>query len=631
MALVKVSPLFSNHMVLQRGTAIPFWGESLPNASITVSFLGKKYHTRANGQGKWRLFLDSAGPGGPYQIEIAADIGAETLLAETLLIEDIYIGDVWLCSGQSNMELPMQRLKDDFAEEWDGPINPLVRQFMVPQEWDFSVPRETLNGGFWNIASAATLHEFSGTAWFFAKKIFEKYHVPIGLINTAWGGTPVEAWISREGLAAFPHKIAEAEQYADSAYCETLIKKNEAEIQAWEDLMRREDRGLAEAWQKPETETSQWRTIGLPGDFAAAGLEKFCGVVWLRREFDLGADFAAGEAKLWLGTIVDADTVYVNGVEVGNTTYRYPPRKYPVPAGLLQAGKNTIVIRVVCCNGEGGITYGKDFCIFTQKERIELAGAWKFRTGLAAGPRPAAFFFQRQPMGLYNAMIAPLLDYPCKGVLWYQGESNDRNAHEYAALFTALIKDWRGKKQQDDLPFLFVQLPIFGEPAENNESSSWALIREAQRSALSLPATGMAAGLDLGEWNDLHPINKKDIGYRLALAAERVVFNTQNTAPGPLYRGAQRRQGRLFLSFDNCGQGLTAREKPYVSISSGGALFRLSADIESPECLSVDISSIERPEKVLYAWANNPRDRQLYNTDGLPVIPFRAKITEAAS
>jgi sialate O-acetylesterase len=574
--------------------------------------------------------LDSAKPGGPHRLEISSP---ET--AEIFIIRDVYAGDVWLCSGQSNMELPMQRLRDDFPEEWQTTV-PLIRQFKAPQEWEFAGPRADLSGGCWTVASAETLHEFSGTAWFFAKKIFENYNMPIGLIIAAWGGSPVEAWMSREALAAFPDKIARGEQYADAARRDAITRRNEAEIQEWEARVCREDRGLAESWQQPRTDSAEWRRAGwreinLPGNFAAAGLDQFCGVVWLRRECTVGANLAGKPASAWLGTIVDADTVYVNGVEIGNTTYRYPPRKYPIPAGLLREGVNEIVIRVVCCKGEGEVTHGKSFRIFSDSGSVDLTGNWLYRVGMTAVPRPDAFFFQWQPMGLYNAMIAPLLDYPVRGVIWYQGESNDGNPGEYGELFTALIKDWRRKRRQPDLPFLFVQLPIFGEPKENDESSSWAIIREAQRSALSLPSTGMAAGLDLGEWNDLHPINKKDIGRRLALAAERVVFKNKNTAPGPMHRATQRRQNRLLITFDNCGAGLTAHEKPYVSIVSGGALVRLPAHIESPECVSVDISSIKNPEKVLYAWANNPRDRQLYNADGLPVIPFRVTLEEAAS
>ena len=637
---MKISPLFTNGMVLQQGVSIPVSGEAAPEAAVILSFLGKTYRTRPGADRKWTILLDTQISGGPYTMEISASENGVSANEKTIekiidekkiakiIIEDIYIGDVWICSGQSNMEMPMQRLKDDFPEEWDSPVNSLIRQFKVPQEWDFSGPRRELSGGRWTAANAKTLDEFSGTAWFFAKSIFAKHNIPIGLINAAWGGTPAEAWMSREALAAFPAKITMGDRYADPAKRAGITETTAEAIKEWEINLAHEDAGLPKDWQNPKTDISGWDDITLPGDFAAVGLAQFCGVLWLAKDFEASESFAANDAKIWLGTITDADTVYVNGVEVGNTTYRYPPRKYHAGAGLLHSGKNRIVIRVICNNGSGGVTADKPFRVFTHNETIELAGTWKYKTGAAAPVSPEEFFFQRQPMGLFNAMIAPLLDYPCRGVLWYQGESNTSSPNEYSALFPALINDWRNKKRQADLPFLFVQLPIFGEPEENNETSPWAVIREAQRSALSLPATGMAAGLDLGEWNDLHPINKKDVGIRLALAAEKVVFKEQNTAPGPMLRSVRRHQGRLLINFDNRGKGLTARGKPYVSVTAGGKLFRLPADIESPECLSVDISAVKNPEKILYAWADNPADRQLYNSDGLPAIPFRAGISE---
>jgi sialate O-acetylesterase len=634
--MLKISSLISNNAVLQEGVRVPVRGEASPEAEITVSFIGKTYQTSAKG-GKWLVLLDSQVSGGPHTMEITAcesgvPVQKAGKILEKIIIENIYIGDVWICSGQSNMELPMQRIKDNYPEEWEAP-NPLIRQFKVPQEWDFAGPRQEL-GGSWACASAETLNGFSGTAWFFANAIFENHGTPIGLINAAWGGTPAEAWMSRGALAQFPEKTALAAGYADRALCDEIIRKNAAEVKAWQDQVDAADAGLVAQWHRPETDVSLWNEMNLPGDFSenGDGLANFCGVIWLRREFNVNEEFASGESKIWLGTIVDADTVFINGVEVGGITYRYPPRKYIIPAGLLRQGKNTVVIRVVCCNGEGGITKDKDFRIFSPTGGVELGGVWKYRVGARAETRPEEFFFQRQPTGLFNAMIAPILDFPCKGVIWYQGESNDSNPREYGTLFSALINDWRAQKQQPDLPFLFVQLPIWGKPGENNESSAWAIIREAQCSALALPFTGMAAGLDLGEWNDLHPLNKKDIGRRLALAAEKLVFKKGAakgaTAPGPMLRGVERRGERLFLTFDNCGKGLTARETPHVSVMSGGGLIRLPAVIESPECLSVDISAVKNPERVLYAWASNPRDRQLYNTEGLPMIPFRAEIAK---
>jgi len=628
---LQISPLISSGMVIQEGSFFPIRGKAAPGAAIALLFRSKTYYTRADSDGAWRILLDKQVSGGPFSLEISADTEGEKII-----IEDTYIGDVWICSGQSNMEMPMQRLRDDFPEEWETPVNSLIRQFKVPQEWEFTGPREELRGGAWAAASPESLNEFSGTAWFFARTLYEKRPIPVGLINAAWGGTPVEAWMSRSALAAFPEKIALGKQFADAAFCDAVTHKNADVIKAWNDELTTADSGLTQDWQQPETDVSSWDIITLPGDFAEAGLAGFCGVIWLCKEFEVNEAFARDESNLWLGTIVDADTAYLNGVEVGNTGYRYPPRKYTVPAGVLCAGINRIVIRVVCCNGEGGVTRDKDFRLFSRVGCIELGGIWKYRVGVNVGSRPEEFFIQRQPTGLFNAMIAPILDYPCRGILWYQGESNDNNSHEYAALFTALINDWRNKRQQilpqepHDLPFLFVQLPIFGKPEDNNESASWAAIRHAQYFALSLPVTGMAAALDLGEWNDLHPMNKKDVGRRLALAAERVVFKNENTSPGPVLRNIERRGEKLFLYFDNAGGGLRACETPYVSVMSGGnstrQMTRLPAEITGPDCLSVDISAIQNPQTLLYAWAANPRDRQLYNAEGLPAIPFRVNI-----
>ena len=636
-------------MVLPEGAAVPIRGRAAPGEVVTVSFLGATCRATADSSGAWRLLLDGSACGGPYTMEITAG-------NEKIVFHDIYAGDVWLCSGQSNMEMPMQRVKDNFPEEWRPPINALVRQFKVPQEWDFSGPRSELSGGFWKAATEELLDEFSAAAWFFAQALYAQRPRPVGLINAAWGGTPIEAWMSAEALAPYSAKIANGSQYRDDAKRAEITRTHESAIKAWEDEAAACDRGFAEAWHDPAMDISAWGDITLPGDFAPAVHEGFCGVLWLAKDFDVPPSFATHDAQIWLGTIADADTVYVNGVKAGNTTYRYPPRKYP--AILLEHGKNRIVIRVTCNSGDGGITVDKPFRIFSHNGTIELAGTWKYQVGAAVAQRPAEFFFQRQSMGLFNAMIAPIQDYPIKGVIWYQGESNDPNPHEYAALFTALINDWRAKRSSPALPFLFVQLPIFGKPEDNNESSSWAVIREAQAQALSLPATGMAAGLDLGEWNDLHPINKKDIGRRLALAAEKTVFNQPNTSPGPTIRAVERRKDRLFISFNNCGKGLVSKEinkKPrstrsfkrvdgcrtttpcppwlssiflrtspvYVSVIAGGKTFRVAAHIKGRDCIAIDLSAIKNPEKILYAWANNPRDRQLFNADGLPALPFR--------
>ncbi|MCL2758663.1 MAG: hypothetical protein FWD22_00400 [Treponema sp.] len=610
-----ISPFISNGMVMQRDVPFPVWSKK----NITINFLGKIYKAQPL-NGKFLITIDPAEAGGPYEMEISSDSGS-------VVIKDIYYGDLWLCSGQSNMEMQMDRLHDDFNEEWLIKDYPLVRQFKVPQEWDFSAPREDLTGGSWIQPSKERLSEFGATPWFFAKNLYEKYKIPIGLVMTAWGGTPVESWMSDAALADFPEKIAEGKQYASEEKRNEIAATTGAAIQKWETNLSHDDEGKSKKWENPQTDISSWDEIKLPGNFSDAGLVNFSGVIWLAKEFDVSAGFASQDAKVWLGTIVDSDTVYINGTEIGNTGYRYPPRKY-IPNNLIKQGKNRIVIRVVCNNGEGGVTSDKPFRIFTDKESAELSGTWKYKTGAKAQTRPNEFFFQRMPMGNYNAMIAPVLKFPFKGVIWYQGESNESAAHEYNKLFCSMIKDWR-KNNGSELPFLFVQLPIFCPVSDNYEQAHWAVLREAQAQVLSLPATGMAAALELGEWNDIHPINKKDVGYRLFLAAEKTLFGVKNTSPGPMLQNFELLENKILLHFNNCGIGLNIdapSSDAYFSVIGTDGQVRLPGKIENNDTISIDISSVKNPKKVLYAWADNPRDRQLFNSDGLPVIPFRIEL-----
>jgi len=611
-----LSTLISDGMIIQRDISFPVWSKE----KLSVTFLDKKYESR-KASGKWLITLDPVKAGGPFTMEISCSKGSCT-------VKDIYSGDLWMCAGQSNMEMQMDRLRDDFSEEWENKEFPLVRLFKVPQEWDFVCAREELTGGSWISPSKETLHEFTGTGWFFAKEMYKKYGVPVGLVRTAWGGTPIETWMSADSLKNYPEKIAEAKKHADTEKNEQITKNSADAINEWETYLRSEDLGLAEEWEKEQTDISAWNEITLPGNFSAAGLHEFCGVIWLAKEIEVSASFAVKKVFVWLGTITDADTVYINGVKIGNTGYRYPPRKYACK-GLVKKGKNRIVIRVTCNNGEGCVTPDKPFRIFTDNEKIELAGAWKYKVGASTPVRPEDFFFQRIPTGNYNAMIAPLIKYPLKGVIWYQGESNDSNADDYGKLFSLMIQDWREKCANKELPFLFVQLPVWKTPSDNNEESSWALIREAQAACLSLPATGMACALELGEWNDLHPLNKKDIGLRLFLAAEKTLFKKENSSPGPVLHRIEKKHGKLFLYFHNCANGLKTvpeGEKPHVSVIDADRQFRLTAEITGKDVICVDVSSLNKPKKILYAWADNPRDRQLFNSDGLPALPFRKEI-----
>ncbi|MCL2174836.1 MAG: sialate O-acetylesterase [Treponema sp.] len=649
------SPLIGSGMIIQRDSPFPIWSSK----KITAVFLGKTYEAQESNQNKknkWHITLDPVQAGGPYEMEIFFG-------DEQIKLNDIYSGDVWLCSGQSNMEMQMARLRDNFGEEWDelrlqtpGSKLPVIRHFKVAQEYDFAEEREDMAGGKWVTVSSDTLEEFSGTAWFFAKELYTRYGIPIGLINTAWGGTPVESWMSKEALSDFPEKIAEAKQFADKSKVEEISNNALSKVNEWHTLLDSEDLGLIQNWKDPQTDISEWKDILMPENFANAAaddpnLKNFCGSIWLSKDFTASSELASSSAtqfaKVWLGTITDADTVYINGVKIGDTTYRYPPRKYK-SNGTIKQGINRIVIRITIINGDGGITKNKPFRIFTDNASAELEGIWKYKIGASIPSRPAEYFFSRHPVGNYNAIVSPLLKYPFKGMIWYQGESNGQNVSDYAKLFKLMIEDYR-KRNGKEFPFFFVQLPVFGSVSDNDENSNWALIREAQSAALSLPLTAIVCALDLGEWNDLHPLNKKDVGVRLFYAAEKLIGEVENTSPGPTFR--EQRTGsseRIILRFDNCGGGLTTKapalslreanrgfdasvrdENPdtaYVTVIGEDGNHRLPVKIENADSISIDISSVKNPSKILYAWADNPRDRQLYNNEGLPMLPFKIKI-----
>jgi sialate O-acetylesterase len=622
--MLELPSIFSDGMILQRGAELRIWGRCDPNAEVTVEFLGKRYAARADGVGSWRASIDPAQPGGPHSISVSAGGGAEVRR-----IEDVLVGDVWLCAGQSNIQTPMARLRDDFPEEFNLSPFPPVRQFSLPTAWDFDGPRSDIPPAKWTQASAESLADFSGVGWFFARHELQRRPIPIGIVLAAAGGAPIETFMSREALAEFPDKVAEGERWADAAFRDAAARRCAQAIKEWDASVQAKDRGLAEKWFMPESDDSAWREIRMPGRFdEARELMGFCGALWLRRTFLVPEGFGGEPCRVWLGTIADADRVFVNGVEVGGTGYRYPPRKYQVPAGLLRPGLNSIAVRVVCNEGDGAMTRGKPFEVLTGAGSIDLRGTWKCAVGVSASPRPADIFIQWLPTAMFNAMVAPILPYEAKGAIWYQGEANTAKPHEYSRLLRSMLLDWRRRIGKEGFPFLLVQLPILGEPVPNAEASALALVREAQASMLALPAVGMASALDLGAWNDLHPLNKKDVGLRLALAAEALLHGESNGSPGPTIAGAERRGGALRLRFDKCGPGLVARDGPvFVSVlDDEGKYSRVQAEIEGPDRLSVDLSGIERPALVLYAWADNPADRRLYGGNGLPAQPFRLAV-----
>ncbi|MDR0910657.1 MAG: sialate O-acetylesterase [Spirochaetaceae bacterium] len=677
--------IISDGAVLQQGKATPLWGKTTAGADIRVEFRGNTYSGKADGAGNWQIAIDTGTYGGPFSL----NLNGKTL-------KDIYVGDLWLCSGQSNMEMPMQQLRDNYPAEWTEEKNGdifskgIVRAYKVLPKWDFTSPYDELDeavpanstldagiincAGKWQPASPENLKDFSGTAWFFAKALYQSGSSlgghPIGLVDASLGGAPVESFISEEALAPWPSALAQAVKYKNSSIIE---EEMHAATQAQADWMR-------EAREKSpkieEMDNQNWESISLPGPLLKNG-KVFHGVVYLKRSFSLPQHLAALEddkhqAKLWLGTIVDADTVYINGKRVGETGYRYPARKYDIPKGVLQTGENEILIRVECQNDIGEVTRGKPFRLFFTDNtlcgpeynehfpigNIELAGTWQACFGDDMPPIPPGFFVQWKPLGLYNAMIHPVLRSAYKGVIWYQGESNSGNAQEYTAMFQAMVQCWRKRAVECGntgvLPFFFVQLPLFREPATpidlgtgNDTFGDWASLREAQTACLEIPDTGMACALDAGEWNDLHPLNKKTIGERLALAAIEYFDKSSDNSPGPLLQDAHIESGALILNFIHCDGGLEIRSPvatpgggvlehpdamrlvshPYLIIKDAeGKIEKRPVGRTSPNQLVADASGLKPPLSAYYAWANNPVGRFFYSDAGLPMLPFRVTV-----
>ncbi|MFN3667171.1 MAG: sialate O-acetylesterase, partial [Sediminibacterium sp.] len=541
------------------------------------------------------------------------------------------IGDVWFCSGQSNMVHQLNIHDVTYANEIATANNPEIRQFWIPTLTSLAGPQENLPSGFWKSAVGEDIRPFSAVAYFFAKKIYQQYKIPIGIINASVGGTPIEAWTSEEGLKDISNLYATIQKNKDTAYLNSLNRRPGGFGNRPAPPV---DAGMAGPlkWFDPNYIPKGWRNINIPGYWEDQGVKDLNGVVWYRREIDIPASMAGKTAKVFLGRIVDADELYINGKQVGNTTYQYPQRRYPVPAGLLKAGKNIFVIRVTNSNGKGGFVSDKPYCIFSGTDTVDLKGYWQYKVGLVNRPFGGGGFgggginAQNQPAALYNAMVAPEIKYTIKGFCWYQGESNAGKPQEYEKLMLALMNDWRNKWNQGTLPFLYVQLPGFMDYNYLPSESGWAMLREAQLKALSAPNSAMAVAIDLGEWNDIHPDNKKDVGERMALGALKLAYGENIVYSGPLYKSATVESDKIIISFDHVGSGLiTNDEEAPGDFAIAGADKKFvwaKAKIEGDKVI-VWSDEIKQPMYVRYAWADNPVHPNLYNKEGLPASPFR--------
>ncbi|MCB0686785.1 MAG: sialate O-acetylesterase [Saprospiraceae bacterium] len=626
-ATVRLPKIISDGMVLQRGAKIMVWGWADPGEEVTISLLDQRVKTITSAQGDWLINLSEMKAGGPYTLTITGK--------NRIDIEDVLIGDVWLCAGQSNMVHQLNIHDVTYADEIAHVNNSEIRHFKIPTTTNLSGPQHDLTGGEWEKAIGDEVRSFSAVAYFFAKKIYAKYQVPIGLINASVGGTPIEAWTPVEGFYEFPQILKIIEENRDTIFVNKVLSN---QVSSQSHTSEQNDLGLTgeQPWYSPDFEPKNWRRINIPGYWEDQGAKELDGVVWYRREVELPTSMEDREVKIFLGRIVDADELYINGKKVGNTTYQYPQRRYKIPSGVIKNGKNLFVIRVTNRSGKGGFVPDKPYCIFTDQDTVDLKGYWQYKVGEVFTPEEFTKFDdqdqarriipQNEPCALYNAMVAPLTMIPFKGVLWYQGESNSGQPEIYEKYMYALIDGWRSVFNQPSLPIIYAQLPNFMDVAYLPGESNWAQLRESQLKALSAVNTAMTVNIDLGEWNDIHPDNKKDVGERMALAALHLAYGEDIVYSGPIYKSHYVDGNKMVISFTHIGSGLITKDGERLSefaiAGSDKNFIWAEAKIEGNRVI-VWSDLISDPRFVRYAWANNPDNPNLYNKEGLPASPFQ--------
>jgi sialate O-acetylesterase len=619
---VTPNPLFTDGAVLQQDASVPVWGTADPGERVTVEFAGQTVSATTAGDGRWMVRLKTPKATGP-SAAVTMTISGKNKIA----LHNLLIGEVWLCSGQSNMERhlglqPGQKPITDWEQEVRDANYPEIRQFYVEKKTAF-VPEATVKGG-WSVCSPETVKDFTAVGYFFGRDLHQARHLPIGLIHSSWGGTPAEAWTSEAALKTLPdfvQPLAELKRMRSDP--EGVRRDYEAQLENW---FRANDPGSAAApWSATALDTASWKQMKLPTLWESAGEPDLDGVVWFRRTFDLPAGAANLEAELHLGQIDDIDTTWVNGVRVGAMDRYDLVRDYHVPAGVLKAGWNVVAVRVLDTGGGGGIWGNEKLQLFLKgaasAEPIDLSGAWQYRVGLNLknAPWPPLSVAQNAsaPTVLYNGMIAPLLPYAIRGVIWYQGESNVGRERQYRALFPAMIADWRRAWSEGNFPFLFVQIAPYNDMTPE--------IREAQLLAWQRTTnTAMAVTIDCGDAGDIHPAHKQPVGARLALAARAIAYGEAIEYSGPVFSSISIEGNEAILRFSHLGGGLLAENGALKGFTVAGAdkIFHPAKAEIRGGTVAVSAEGVTQPAAVRYGWANVP-EGNLFNRAGLPASPFR--------
>ena len=630
-AKVSLPQMFQAGMVLQRGKPIPVWGKADAGESVTIQFNKKQYTTTADNEGKWRIDLPKMKAGGPYDLRI-----------NDLELRDILIGDVWLLSGQSNIDVHIERVYPQYVQEVDNYENPQIRLFRVQNETATHGPKDDIRPTSinWKPLNKQNAWPFSAVGYFLGKRMFEKTGVAQGVIVNSWGGTPIEAWISKDSLERdYPMLVKRAAFYENDNYIRAQMQANGEASRRWNEILEKADD--VQTYPQPSCPDTDWQTIN-QNDWTWRGT----GSIWLRQHIQIDKAHAGKPARLLLGTLYDQDITYLNGKQIGSTGYQYPPRRYDIPEGLLQEGDNVIAIRFINKNGAVHFIPEKPYMLcfgddrFSQnplpKDVIPLSNTWKFHIGAEMPPCPGGdVSLQNQPTTLYNAVLYPLAPYAISGIVWYQGESNTGNPAPYADYLKKLIGCWRDTWQDQQMPFVIAQLanydgrqqtgmprPISYQAEPMN--SSWAQLREAQRLvAKADPYAELAVLNDLGETVDIHPLRKKEAAERIALCFDRLVYNNKVWL-SPEVVAAEVKDGKVILTLDKPVHPGTLNE--FEIAGPDGKFVNVEATADAN--IITILSPLASPQKLRYAWKDNPLKANVRSIDGLPMSSFEMSLTE---
>lgn len=620
-------------MVLQRDARIPVFGQAPAGKRVSVSLGDKRASATSDKNGKWQVELPAMTAGGPFELAVAAD-------DTSVVLQDVLIGDVWVCSGQSNMEFALNnksRGVDNASVEAAQANYPELRLMKVPRLVSFEPMDDLTTASRWAPCTPKSASDFSAVGYYFGSSLQKHLGIPIGLIQSSWGGTEAESWTSEKGLLGLPTNIGTRirEQRSvgnDRAALKDLLHRQQ---QAWDARALAADKGVAGGWGRPDADITGWKTLSVPPR-AGESTEPLRGMLWLRRDFTVVHPSSGG--VLAFDAIGDRDTAWLNGKKIGSQTTVSVARRFKFPVGALHDGTNTLAIQVQAWSGKSGaLARVKDVSIKLGDSSVPLTGEWKSK--LAASlymlpVRPDDPMGPHRPGGLYNGMIAPIVKLPIKGAAWYQGEQNAPEAWDYRTYFPAMIKDWR-KAWKQDFPFVFVQLPNYDTSSRGMPDTAWPELREAQAMTLAVPATGMAVAIDQGDPNDIHPRVKKEVGRRLALAARHAAYGDKGVCSGPMYhQGSLKREGpAMRVGFDSVGAGLVARgagELRGFTIAGKDKVFRPAKARIDGQAVVVESDAVADPVAVRYAFTCNP-DCNLFNRDGLPASPFRTDDWPAAT